>query len=892
MTMNKIYLNIIALVGMLLLMSCADEIVSSGATGASDDNAITLSLNSEAQPTLTRTRAISTGSHINQLIYKIYKKNATTSKFEEDTYYLAKNEYKIDDTHTLKNCAVIDEYQPGQQYNIRLIPNPADKDGQEYKIVCWAQEKDSKYFDLTKFPEEISVKYDEEENGNLTCTTNIEERDAFYCSRTFKVSEKGTNVKIVLKRPFAQINVGTSGWDYEGFATIEPDATVIKYSKMTISDVATAFSPLNNKCDASGLKTITFDWSKLPAYRNLNFEEIDEDNITGVYENDHNDGKKTNKPGIFTTAGVEEEFLQLMLKRNVSSTEKDAYDYADKKDAYEYSPYIGWKEYDRLCAEVTDHNAFLDSIFTETYKYLSMCYVLVPFTVTEDANGNEISRTNSPVRNITFDCAENKPAEGEKWTGVLGEGNSVLSLTQVPVGSNCRTNIITTDGTGLFMNANEMKVAIYSETFSDYYKRLHPQDAMWNDGGPNDSLYNNGYVWPGDDIESDKDKFPLAAPTIVWSNDKRDKQYFSPEENTVSTFAYINRDSKEFIFDDGQGEDAKEGRTRGNYKNKSISLNVNNLNISSDLYKFKYLIEAEELDSQYVTKESVSNKIEIPVRYLTDIITSKSIEKNTNVSGKELQIPYYSIKLTVETILPDSSNYRKPDDQTVTIKVYPIYEKYTFSEDSDDEGWKIWDNITQNGAFGSEDSKTEDGFKYIYSGNEQISEHISVMPRAGTGKNDKIFAITDHLKFRGAGGFTTSDAPNGIGHYVTLKQLAGSSKITVKIGRDEGQDNSNISKDNKALVYNDRQLKFQYNNAIAYGETWMALRLPNDNAIDDNGNHPDENTTQTTRYRVSETKIAQGYDVKLDNPGDVKISMSAAGFCFYWIIISETDDDM
>lgn len=881
MKMTKTYFNIMALAGLLSLMACADEIAPEALT-ATDDNVITLSLSSEAQTTPT-TRAFGTGAHAEQLIYMIYKDKGD-GQYEKDTYFLGDNDtYQIDDNTTLRNCGVINDFDPTKQTSIRLIPNPADSKNQKYKIVCWAQEEDSPYFNLTEFPQKITIKYNEE-NGTLTSTNNTENLDAFYCSTTFTVSDKGTNVPIVLKRPFAQINIGTSGWDYEGFAFIEPQPKIIKYSKMTVTGVATSFNPFDNKCEvpAGGLTTVTFDWTKLPAYRNLNLQDTTiEKSITGIYTTDHRVSEKPDSIGIFIKKNAEEEFLLLKLPRPGSTENKDK-DYSDDDNYYSYEPYIGWKKYDGFCATSNSHEELLKNIFTETFKYLSMCYVLVPFEVKVDDDGNETGRTSSTVK-LEFDCAVNKPATGQSWEGVLGANTPVLKLNNVPAASNHRTNIVAADGTGFFMNANELKVAVYSETFGEYYKRLDATSDKWEeDNGKDGDRLNEGeggFNWPDDDIDPEAGKFsPMPKPNITMET-RSDDQYFSPEENTIKVFAYINR-NKDF---DGTKNAGKE----------NISFTVNALNITSDRYDFEFYLGEQKIE---VTPNSSGDcTIKKSVTDLTNIIMNNNITKVTDVSDEELQIPYYPITYTVKTV-PKSENYKATDDQTVTIKVYPIYEKYTFSFNSDDEGKSIMYGINEKGEDADKDDKYEQGFKSI-AGDLVVSNStstISVQGRLGNdGKkngNHRLFAMSDHLKFKGAAKFPEGDDPKittGIGHYVTLKNLAGNSKITVKIGRDAGQDNSNKKDANTSIVYHDRQLKFQYDNKIDYGETWKALRLPNANVDIAN-----ETTTGTSHYLASETKIANGYDVKLSQPGEVKIAMDGSGFCFYWIIVSETNDDM
>lgn len=73
--------------------------------------------------------------------------------------------------------------------------------GFEYTLVFWAQsENGADYYDTSNL-EAIEVKYDNIKN-------NDELRDAFCAKHTMKLTQDVEDVHIILRRPFAQINVG------------------------------------------------------------------------------------------------------------------------------------------------------------------------------------------------------------------------------------------------------------------------------------------------------------------------------------------------------------------------------------------------------------------------------------------------------------------------------------------------------------------------------------------------------------------------------------------------------------------------------------------------------------------------------------------------------------
>ncbi len=148
------------------------------------------------------TRAISDGSGINQLHYAIFddKKNLVESSKDGDA-------------------------------NFPFSTSTSLVKGQEYTAVFWAQNKDCKAYTVSEDMTSVSVNYSNSLN-------NDESRDAFFKSVTFTVTDH-TNVNIILKRPFAQLNVGISEKEWkkasdQGIA-IEKSAVEIKQAATTLN---------------------------------------------------------------------------------------------------------------------------------------------------------------------------------------------------------------------------------------------------------------------------------------------------------------------------------------------------------------------------------------------------------------------------------------------------------------------------------------------------------------------------------------------------------------------------------------------------------------------------------------------------------------------------------
>lgn len=125
---------------------------------------------------------------------------------------------------------------------------------QSYRFLLWAQSSETNVYNTENF-ENITINY--------TGLNNDETRDAFCKMEEFSVATQGSNLTrtIILTRPFAQINVGTTGWDY--IKTFNSESPL--YSKMTIAGVASRYNLLLNAIlDTSSLSTVTFDWAEIP----------------------------------------------------------------------------------------------------------------------------------------------------------------------------------------------------------------------------------------------------------------------------------------------------------------------------------------------------------------------------------------------------------------------------------------------------------------------------------------------------------------------------------------------------------------------------------------------------------------------------------------------------
>lgn len=264
---------------------------------------------------------------------------------------------------------------------LRLVRN------QEYKIAFWAQNSACQAYNTSDL-HNVTVNY----GGDVNRMNNDESRDAFCKVEPLTAVENGTRT-VYLRRPLAQINVGVRKSDFEKACMGECH---IVESKIRLTNVATCFDVVTNNVDVSPdkLQTIEFDFSAIPAYLNMKnengeqqvpeerYDEAEGDEIGGSYYN--------NLPPYDGPAP--EEFL-----------------YVDLDNDGVFRPY--------------------DSDDPEVFKYLSMCYVLVPDRV----EGTATYSTTLDRVELFF-----KSRNDSRETIVIDDH----SLRNVPVQRNWRTNIV------------------------------------------------------------------------------------------------------------------------------------------------------------------------------------------------------------------------------------------------------------------------------------------------------------------------------------------------------------------------------------------------------------------------------------------------------------------
>ena len=191
------------------------------------------------------TRSISDGTNATQLMWAV---------FDADGNLIIKKSVK-DNINSLLS-------EEGYSMSISLAK------GKTYQVAFWAQSVDCSFYNVS---DDMKVTIDYEG------INNDENRDAF-CATTepFKV-DNNTVVSVVLKRPFAQINVGAFPYDME-YAK-ETGLNVVK-SSATIKNVPNVLNILDGSVE--GQVDVNYQLSDIPA--ELLYVDVDKDGNKDAFD--------------------------------------------------------------------------------------------------------------------------------------------------------------------------------------------------------------------------------------------------------------------------------------------------------------------------------------------------------------------------------------------------------------------------------------------------------------------------------------------------------------------------------------------------------------------------------------------------------------------------------
>lgn len=201
------------------------------ANSCSEDNSVPQADSSLAQVTFkvsadgALTRAISDGTTVDELVYRVFDKNGNP----------------IATLPLVKEAAA--DLSSGHTVALTLAK------GQTYKVAFWAQKAGNTAYTVNDNMQ-VAVNY--------SGANNDESRDAFFNAVEITVKDDVAQT-VELKRPFAQLNVGSTTADWN--AAVASGATVTE-SKVTVKQAATTLNVLDGK--VSGAADVNFTYAAKP----------------------------------------------------------------------------------------------------------------------------------------------------------------------------------------------------------------------------------------------------------------------------------------------------------------------------------------------------------------------------------------------------------------------------------------------------------------------------------------------------------------------------------------------------------------------------------------------------------------------------------------------------
>lgn len=227
---KKLFLGMFA-VTMLFATSCSNEELPAVQSG--NEAKVVFSVTAEGA---IATRTISDGTGANLLYYAIYDADQ-----------------KLITTIATSNNGLLKKENAFPNGSKQDVVEVTLAKGQEYTAVFWAQNSNCNAYTVTAETDglKVAVDYDGDNND--------ETRDAFFKAETFTVTGNA-EIPVVLKRPFAQINVGVTQKDWTAAVN---SGIEITESKVVIKNAATSINLLDGT--VSGEEEVTYEFATIPA---------------------------------------------------------------------------------------------------------------------------------------------------------------------------------------------------------------------------------------------------------------------------------------------------------------------------------------------------------------------------------------------------------------------------------------------------------------------------------------------------------------------------------------------------------------------------------------------------------------------------------------------------
>ena len=453
--MREKILGLLIAAGSLFAIACSRDVESTApeVEGEGEEVSVTFTLSTEGGMVSSRAESadewkISDGKQIDWVVYAVYTPTQT-GDYELKSQYGAAADTEIlgKGQALLPSTAKLLEPE-GETLTLRLIR------GQEYTIGFWAQNSECNAYS-TKDLRAVVVDYTANRGLN-----NVEERDAYYQSYTF-TAQAGLTAMVILKRALAQINVGTAGWDYN--AEVDYGYNYY-YSKIEMTGLYDQVDVLTGEVSRKNVRpetVTTYTWNKLPAYIHTDgYEDIIKRKPEEVEEPVKSDF--AGKEGEYEAAkAAYEQYLkdfaawrekcQKWLTNDGTAEENGAEKWgnnteflkvrlrnSDKDNSvYTYLPYL------KTFKDLEEAQKTYKEVTTETFKYLSMCYVLAP-TYKSDASDVDSAPGvgGTTIQTVKFYLAETPDGKVYDKDNKLVAAPVRFEIELVPIQRNWRTNIL------------------------------------------------------------------------------------------------------------------------------------------------------------------------------------------------------------------------------------------------------------------------------------------------------------------------------------------------------------------------------------------------------------------------------------------------------------------
>ena len=507
MKLNKQILSWMGVSALLLTTACSNDTLSqptpeeviAGEVYGKGSSIVTLNISANNS---VGTRAISDGTKALSLYFEVYDLGVTKEIEEDATFEIGENNPDIklwasnvpvtatedavepepaavegeEETTDLAKPIKIVDYKA----TIKLAVDP----DHSYRIALWAQkDTEGEYtspFTFQSNPFVVNVNYS---------MNNIEEMDAFCAIKEFEGTTGGT---VILHRPFAQLNVGTTGADYNNYVSgnIYPNRT-ITYSQVVVSDVYSAFDVANDKVTGDSDK-VTLEFNKTIAEQTKDAEEylkvkLNHKDITSI---EYWDGKAMTQKTVeaanvffpfkedyptmraYSDLNAETaEWIRISVEEYQSLIEEgwtpvagiaSLKDYPIAEEdleagkylanvnngiTYKYDNVKGGTLYDKDNGIYNPTPAPKNVYFTEEFKYLSMCYVLVKDDRGADWEGLEGTPFDDPTHEVKDEFKSTILDKVDVYFAETGgdsykNDHKYFSVKNVPVHRNWRTNLL------------------------------------------------------------------------------------------------------------------------------------------------------------------------------------------------------------------------------------------------------------------------------------------------------------------------------------------------------------------------------------------------------------------------------------------------------------------